>query len=64
MCPAPAGGAPQQLQTQQPLRPQLAAVVAPVQSLATMSGFAYGGHVSGFGGDTVSNMQRAGMTLG
>ena len=39
-----------------------APIAAPAQSLASMSGFAYGGHVSGFGGDTIGYMQRAGMT--
>lgn len=59
---APAGGAPATTSNSTTTTTTTAAVVAPVQSLATMSGFAYGGHVSGFGGDTVSNMQRAGMT--
>jgi hypothetical protein len=60
--PAPAGGAPATTSNSTTTTTTTAAVVAPVQSLAPMSGFAYGGHVSGFGGDTVSNMQRAGMT--
>jgi len=59
---APAGGAPATTSNSTTTTTTTAAVVAPVQSLAPMSGFAYGGHVSGFGGDTVSNMQRAGMT--
>ena len=60
--PAPAGGAPATTSNSTTTTTTTTAVVAPVQSLAPMSGFAYGGHVSGFGGDTVSNMQRAGMT--
>lgn len=59
---APAGGAPATTSNSTTTTTTTAAVVATVQSLAPMSGFAYGGHVSGFGGDTVSNMQRAGMT--
>lgn len=59
---APAGGAPATTSNSTTTTTTTTAVVAPVQSLAPMSGFAYGGHVSGFGGDTVSNMQRAGMT--
>ena len=42
--------------------PAEAAAPPAAQSLAPMSGFAYGGHVQGFGPAAVSNMQRAGMT--
>lgn len=39
-----------------------AAPPPPAQSLAPLSGFAYGGHVQGFGPGAVANMQRSGMT--
>lgn len=41
---------------------QAAAPAAPITNSAPVTGFAYGGHVAGLGGATVSAMQRAGMT--
>ncbi|MBI1258642.1 MAG: hypothetical protein GC204_14335 [Chloroflexi bacterium] len=60
---APAGAAPaNNPPADQPPADQPPADQAPVTNLAPLAGFEYGGHVAGFGSNTINQMHHAGMT--